>query len=227
MNTRSTRGASCALSKARNQQLKCSHRGCQLPRKGLHRWCSSHRVKARRYGHPDGRALRPMEIKQARSAVDRLFWSNPEHSGVKAAAAYLEDWMRRGAGGDSSIPGAKDDWQRLLASGVTSMQVLKELCAVFLLSRTSPSGLPDDQRLDFAMSRAVLGLAPARTRISRSGKVHRVEPSYAALRSIGRLARSSLAPFLVAVVSAVDGLPEADRRLREALRTPFSAPTNV
>lgn len=151
---------------AANVLKACDAPRCNQPRHKLQAWCKDHHAKARAYGHPDARPLRPKEWARQRKEVSALLALNPEHPGLLAVLQYLKDWMADGAANEHTKKGGRE-LARLARHGVTPSAVLTEVLAFWLWVNDHPQALPDDKARDFACSRAVFNLAPRDRRATR------------------------------------------------------------
>jgi hypothetical protein len=124
--------------------------------------------------------------------------------------------------GGKKWPAAKE-MQRLYGNSVTALAILTEAMAVWLHSARNPSILPDDLRLTYAMSLAILALAPKTTKPSPGspGKTYQQRPSAAARRETGEHLRRGLAPFFVNLLSTFRHVEKAAVNRHAALQIPF------
>lgn len=103
-----------------------------------------------------------------------------EHAqAVANAQAWIAAWLRRESG-----PQYRDA-QRLIRHGVTPRRILEELGALWLYASRNPRRLPDDIRLNSAMARCVMHLAPREVKRDYGGGVR----SY---RTTGRKEREAI-----------------------------------
>jgi hypothetical protein len=157
-----------------------------------------------------------------RSQVAAFLNGHIEHPAVVAALGWLNEWLEQAWMGNRTMPAIRE-FQRLREHEVTALTILVEVVAVWLFSVRSPCGLPDDQRLTYAISLAVLSLAPKRTipSPSKPDTKNQKRPTAEARRDIGEHLRRHLAPLLVNVSSALRQREEkTDIQLKE-LQTPF------
>lgn len=225
---------------ARNEAKDCGHPRCTRNRVGLYRWCNAHRNTARRLGHPEAVSFRRSTWTKYREEVSGLFALNDTHPGLLQVTQWVETWMAKAAADARAFPGARE-MSRLHRHGVTPLQVIAEACAWFSWEATVPDVFPDDRSRDFALSRAVFGLAPRDRRPISGGGIGgtwgrsaTTKQSFApkalesSLAHVGKHLRQSLAPFLANVRSAleerrrIEADPQAD--LRAPFKTTASAP---
>ena len=214
-----------------NEQQCCDASGCSLPRHSIDRFCSSHTNTYRRYGHPAAGPLKPSSWAPFRAQVRTLLDANADHPGAQQVLRLITAWMATATNNDSAFPGA-EELARLSGHGVTAMDMLVEACALWSMlqrsPRTLPQGGPDaDRAVDFAISRAVFGLAPRARRQSWTtpgSRSYSTKARSSALAHIGKHLRQTLAPFLVNVAHSIE--PEADLKAKaaEAMRAPFRSP---
>lgn len=144
-----------------------------------------------------------------------------------AALAYIQRLVDMAEERRWTYSGASEV-QRLTRAGVTAMDMLKTAAAFYAFAMQHPQLFPDQAAFDFALSRAVFGLAPRPRRVVASGKG--VGTSYSppakvsALRSFGRFLRQQLAGFFASVLRSLEEREAAKARAVEALRQPLEQP---
>lgn len=219
----------------KNSAHACDLRSCGRPRTGLNRWCVDHLRHAQRYGHPQGRPLRPNLWAVERGLVANLLAKNANHPGQLQALEWVRGLLAQAASNEGAYRGA-EELARLSRHGVTALGILTELCAVSLYLGSNPRAVPDDRSWDFAVSSAVFQLAPRPRRITRrpggawpvSGKVdprrtYAPKPRTSALAHVGLLLRQALAPFLANVQTAIESRDAQRIAFEAALTAPLSA----
>jgi hypothetical protein len=207
---------------ASNSSRPCRHGGCSGRRKALSPYCRLHAVRVERYGHPDGKPINPKEYAVERARVADFLERHASHEGLINALKWLQKWLdaaRRADAatlGSENVPGARE-LRQVAEHGVTPLQLLTEAAALFMYSQHQ-RGLPDDDRLTWAIGVRVLTMAP---RERRYGMLHG-KPRYwsrsvgkVARREVGRRIRTTLAPLLVNIVQGIEA--ERSEKQREAL----------
>jgi hypothetical protein len=184
-----------------------------------------HDEARRRYGHPLGRRHYRKHYAPERRAVDALFRAFPDHPDVRTACEWIAGWLRAAALGDKSRPGYVHV-ARLARYDVQPLDVLAEVCAVWLFAMRNPRTLPDDERTTFALAVAMLFLAPReRTATYSYAKGERrvyKDAGHTDRAAIGNALRLTLAPLLVNVVRAIEEREQQQRERAAAFgRTPF------
>lgn len=204
-----------------NTALQCRAPNCTRRRVRISPHCAMHAIRRHRYGHAEGRVIRLKEIEFEHTQVSTFIHAQIGHPAVVAALKWLDQW-----GSNDSLPAALD-MSRLRRHRVEPVAILIAATAIWIYSQRRPTRLPDDLRLTYAMSRAVLALVPRERRMvaSRVGpsRSYCLRPGASSLRDIGGRMRRSLVAFFINVGN---GLIEQERRSRaavDALRVPFIA----
>jgi hypothetical protein len=216
-----------ALAIQQNRALQCSAGGCLKHRKGLSPYCATHIAPASRYGHPSARPIETSEWAVYRREVETLFSVNAEHPGLVNALAYVRSLMARAAANERAFKGA-EVFERLQRDGVTPHEVLTAVSALWCFLQYRNTRLPSQRAIDFALSRAVVGLRPLPKRVSytaRGEQSYSVKPRTSALAYLGKHLREVLGPFLTNVWASVSARDERARAAAAALREPLAAPT--
>lgn len=213
-----------------NEQRCCDAAGCALPRLGLERFCASHARTYRRYGHPTGRPVKPSSWAAFRVQVQTLLAANADHPGTKQVLQFLSAWMAKATTNETAFYGA-EEVSRLVRHGVTSMDILVEVCAFWSWHQRNPRALPSgpdaDRAVDFALSRAVFGLAPRPRRVSWAtpgSPAYSPKPRSSGLAYVGKHLRQTLAPFLVNVAHSIEPEEVLKAKAAEAMKAPFRSP---
>lgn len=173
------------------------------------------------------RPIDPSEWAVYRKEVSTLFAANDSHAGLVGAVAYVRSLMDRAAANERAFKGA-EVLDRLRRDGVTPLEVLTEVAAVWCLLQFRPATLPTQRAIDFALSRAVISLRPLPKRVSYTAKgeqTYSVKPRTSALAFLGRHLREVLGPFLANVWAFVSAREERAKAAAAALREPLSPPT--
>lgn len=217
------------IAKARNSSKECSARGCDERRHGLDAYCTQHNTAYRRYGHSAAPPIKPARYIPYRKEVLAVFGANETHPGLVASLDYVERWLQ-GAAHDESSSKAAPELARLVREGVSPQDVLVESCAFWCHLKDSPRALPDTRSEDFALSRAVMALAPrprryTREAIQKGTTGYQQRSKFSALNSIGTWLRSVLAFFFASVYEAVSNRDARSLATLQALRAPLASPT--
>jgi hypothetical protein len=207
---------SIAYRKEVNSGQVCRVPGCGAHRKGLELFCAAHRSAGRLYGHPSARAISPKEyagyVEEARSILERNVGSHPW---VAPSLTYIRSTLEKAAKGDS-VPAARElAW--LHANGVTPMQVLSTLAGFHAWAYSRP--FPNDRAQGFAVSRAILALAPRPRQQVTTGKTKgtstSVPPRISALSSLGPRFMKDLGPVVMKVLATIEHSRAAQAAGRE------------
>lgn len=217
------------LAKVRNQSKECSARGCNERRHGLDAYCAQHNTAYRRYGHSSARPIKAANYTPYRKEVLSVFGANEAHPGLVACLDYIQRWLQ-GAAADEDSSKAAPELARLVREGVGPREVLVEACAFWCHLKENPRTLPDTRSEDFALSRAVMALAPrprryTREAIQKGTTGYQQRCKFSALDSIGAWLRSVLAFFLANVYEAVSTRDARSLATLQALRAPLASPT--
>lgn len=222
---------SAAEAKARNSFLLCKARGCTEHRQGLDAYCPQHQSVYRKYGHPRASPIKPAQYTRYRKEVTAIFEANLSHPGLVSALDYVTRWMLGAAACEDSSKAAPEI-ARLVRHGTSSREVLVEVCSFWCFLHDSPRALPDTRSENFALSRAVMHLAPRPRRYTREAVQkgttgYQLRPRFSALDSIGAWLRSVLAQFFVTVYEAVSTKEARAAETLAQLRAPLASPTAV
>lgn len=218
------------LAKDRNESRECNARGCNERRHGLDLHCAQHNTAYRRYGHSAAHPIKPASWAPYRKEVLSVFSANEQHPGLLASLDYVQRWLQESAEDESSSKAAPE-LARLVRESVSSQDVLTEVCAFWCYLQDNPRALPDTKSQDFAISRAIMLLAPrprryTREAITKSSNGYAPRCKFSALDSIGAWLRSVLAFFLANVHEAVSTRDSRALETLQALRAPLASPTS-
>lgn len=208
---------------ARNEKKPCNDPACHRHRERVGGFCKMHARARHLYGHPRGRRVAPREYAPERDEVAAFITEHAEHPAIKAALKWLDEWLVGAWSGNRALPSQKE-LQRLYGHSVTAAAILTEVAAVWLYSSRSPTGLPDDQRLTYALSLSVLALAPrnATPSPSKPGQSNLRRYSADARRDIGQHLRTNLAPLFANLAAAIKHREDQLGGQQAALRMPFT-----
>lgn len=207
-----------------NKGQTCRVQPCSKSRVGLSYFCNAHELRHNRYGHPEGRALYRRKDYSAEVAdADKFIKAHMDHPGIQATIQWLQQWMDDASVG-RSIPGQRE-FRHLNDQSVSPLNILIEIIAIYLLSRSRPYTLPDDDRLTYAFANAVFKLAPfERREVYENGELKR-RPKVSTRgtkRDVGRRIRSTLGLLLININEALLKEDQEKRLFRESLITPFN-----
>jgi hypothetical protein len=209
---------------AKNAVHTCSAQGCGNQRRGISLYCAAHLPSVQRYGHWAASPVAAARYEAERAEVTALAAANADHPAFVQALAYVRQWMAQAAANESAFKGA-DHVARLVRHGVTAEALLIEVAALWSHMQSHERLLPDTKARDFALSRAVVALAPLPRRVAHSatskGSEYSLRPRTSALSHIGRHLREVLAVFLVNVHQAVTSRHERAATLLESMRQPL------
>jgi hypothetical protein len=221
---------------AANERTHCdNHKNCGGLRAGINRFCAACLPRSRLYGHPEARLLRPSMWATERQRVAQLLAVNADHPGLRAVMSFLDGWSARACANGQAFKGA-EDVARVARHGVSTMTVLTELAAFHVWLQRNPHGLPDQRACDFAMSRAVFGLAPRPRRFVRAGgrwpvgdtmtakNSYSPKPRASGLAYVGGHLREVLGPFLANVALSIEQQDQQKADYLSAMRAPLRAP---
>jgi hypothetical protein len=210
---------------AKNKVHTCTAAGCSKPRRGISLYCSSHLPAVQRYGHWSARPIPSSRYEVERNEVAALAAGNAAHPAFVQALAYVQQWMAKAAANESAYKGA-EQVARLVREGVPAEMLLIEVAALWSHLQAHERLLPDDKARDFALSRAVIALAPLPRRVTYSAtnksSEYSLRPRTSALSHIGKHLREVLALFLANVHQAVITRHERAAAALEAMRAPLS-----
>jgi len=220
-----------AVAKAANSAKSCRASGCTKQRKGLNAYCPQHQTVYRKYGHPKARPIKASEYSSYRKEVSAILEVNRSHPGFVAALDYVTRWCQA-----SLVEGTTDkaapELARLARVAVTPLDILVEACSFWCWLQDHPRALPDTRAEDFAMSRAVMSLAPRPRRYTAEANLkgttgYQLRPKFGALGAIGPRLREVLCRFFVNVAEAVSTRDTRAQEALEQLRAPLASPTAV
>lgn len=230
MNNTHLSSAKARTNLVRNTNLACRASGCSQRRRGFSTFCRQCLPNAKRLGHPNARAIWPSEYRDPENKVNDLFVCNPDHAGLVYVTQALGSWMQEAVAAADLAPKNRphpsvEEVARLVRHGVTASALLVRLCAVFAFLRSNPNVLPNDDARAFAISHAVIKLAPRARRQSRTRKSQWVvAPKSGAVAHLGRHLSGWLVAFLETVAQAVEQREQQRASVQQSLREPFGVP---
>jgi hypothetical protein len=167
--------------RSKHNSRPCEVRGCASPRYGVSNYCLVHRRANRAHGHPLGYRIWPRDIAAERKEVRRILREQPDYPGLRSGLSWTQALLSRGVILDC------DEFERLSSAGVTARRIVEECAALWMYAHRNPARLDDDSRLTFALSKAVLTLAPRTTGPRDASRETRREIGEALRRNLGRL----------------------------------------
>jgi hypothetical protein len=207
----------------RNEARRCKAPDCHRMRSRYSSCCHVHHERLHQYGHCWGKALLPRTYAVDEAEIAAFVEAHVGHAAITASVSWLQSWIDRACRGEPGTPAARA-FQRLNDHGVTALQVFVRAIAVWIHCYRNKRAVPDDMRaLDYAISRAVLALAP-RERIvgaTRTQRRYRSHPA-SARREIGPAIRDKLAPVFASIVVGLEEQHNARLKRAEDLRRPFA-----
>ena len=210
-----------------NERLKCDVPGCPKTRYRVNRYCATHESRYRDTGNPQGRIIRPKEYAYEKARVSELINKNHAHPGIQSALRWLKKWL------DDACLGypvsAQAELQRLQDAGIDPLEILKECCALWLLSKWQPRLLPTDEDLTVMLSVAVFRLAPRKiVRKYIDGTVYRDRAGKRVRREFGNHIRANIGVLILNVCQEVERQEYRQYHWKNDLKTPFpSEPENT
>lgn len=217
-----------------NQWKTCFSPGCTNERTGYNRTCRAHTPRDKINGHPLAGAIRETEYRPEVDAVRTLFAEDPDHPGLLHTLKAMEVWMQQakaaeGLSVQSQPYPSAPEVARLVRWGVQPVDILATFFgALYWQQHNRTSRLPDDVSRDFALSHAVLRLAPRAKRgfrgLSASGTASYIRPKFAPLQHLGKHLRQWLAPLYPVVAQALDSRDQQREEVLASMRQPFRAP---
>ena len=195
---------------------------CPRRRRGVSVFCAAHERKRNLYGSPHGRHLRPKEFADEKALVVAFVKKHREHVAIKAAVSWLDELLNNAAAGQPGI--AASHFSRIHQHGVSAVDVLVASATLWLYSHRNPTALVDDERLDYAIGRAVLHLAPRESHVARTprGRERRYKRIAGTTRgAVGRFLRENLGVMWIRMCDSLDAAESRREEARQTLGTPF------
>lgn len=198
----------------------CTVPGCENLRSGLSSYCGKHHHPAVLYGHPHGRSITRKEYAKEIEEVTALLATNPDHPGLTTVLRWLNEWLTQAATGEA--PCGNETFGRMHRQGLPALEILTEICAVWVYSQRNPHRLPDDMRLTYALARNPVRLATFEQATLRSGRKMTRQPKTLELRETGKRIRHTLALFLINIHDSLKRREEQTEAVRSSLSIPFN-----
>lgn len=159
---------------ARNKKRTCNVEDCPKYRHRQGKYCPTHFMKDRLYGHPLGRKIHFTEYRVERSKISSLIRNNRDHEGIQAGIKYFERWLSLAAAGDETVNFPTAQFYRLYQEGATGEELLTEAGAVLLFSRNN-DGEPTINSRDAGPVQFNIQLALAVMTL-RAGRLWKLQP---------------------------------------------------
>lgn len=218
-----------AVASATNELQQCQAPGCRQQREGVALHCRAHNNIYKQYGHPLGRPIPAKHWAPQRAIVAELLTTNADHPGVTQATLVVSDWVAKAQRSADAYKGA-EEVRRLVMHGISARDILATVSAVSLYLHQNPRAVLSDRAADYAISRAVFGLAPRPRRILKTptgwGSVKK-PTSYSpkarasGMAAVGKYLREALSPFLANVLRSVETLGEQKAQAQAAMAAPL------
>src|SRR4030095_2742960 len=181
----------------RRRDVRCSVPGCKAFAYRIGNLCSLHTDRAKKYGDPamSRKLMERRHYRRERAEVRAFLKRHANHTAVEAGLAWISTWMYSG---DPTGDAVNQHISRLRDAGVKPLDILIEVAAMFLYVQRYPF-IEDGTALTFAMSSAVLHLAPLPTTASWKSPrgVSWKRATGRSLRVVGETIRTALAPLLL------------------------------
>ena len=190
--------------------LRCEVPGCNKPRWKLGRFCRNHQYVSNQYGHPLGKWIRLYQYQIETDEIRSLFRTNPHHPGLKEALKVIDQQFLSGL----TKLSREREWLQVIDHQVPALEILIRITALYLYSWRNPSKLPDDNRLTYALARAVFKSAKKAKQLERK----------TVLEATGKLLRERLSAFFWNICKSFDQLEENREKIIESYQQPWSFP---
>ena len=179
---------------AQRSGRRCEAHECYRPTYTIGRYCSYHRSRYRRTGHPDGKRLLKRELQPYLKMADAFLIQHHTNPSKLKAERWLVQLFEFARDQAIKTPFPKQEqlaWRWLSVIGdVSGVDVLRITLAHFIMREDRPLRFRDDQHFNFCLVRALLLRAKA---------VHYTQrPSFPAMRSLGLTLSRCLALFCMA-----------------------------
>lgn len=199
-----------------NHHQRCVVADCHDHRTRFGLYCRRHRRRLSKYGNPTGRPLSRtgLDLPTKARRIEALLSANADHPGITRAAAELQQSLNEAAERarlGQPLAGASLHWARLASHGVTPLAILSHVVAVVVLDRGNARLFHDQRALEFAIARAVFGLAP----------IGRTPLGARTLEAIGRQMIDRYVDLIVSTVAALEKSEDDARKREEAMKAPL------
>ena len=208
---------------------RCDAPPCHYAKLPRRRWCKRHDRAFLQHGHWAGKAVPRGTIEQYKvTALAFLERHRDTNEQIDTAIDWADHFLETcGDHGWSRKHGleVRRLFQRLREEGVDGLALLTTVLAVWSISHRDEGLLPSDQRLTYAIGRAVAMLVPRPfvTTYTSGHPVKRYRDFSTVLRrKVGREVRDVLGLFLAQSMKAADSEIVALQERARSLALPFS-----
>ncbi len=229
--TESTYWRSILLNAEQNKKLKCDVGGCNKLRHTNGPWCRPHQKRDIKTGSPTGQLPSRLELDLVAKRIRALLRANETHPGIMAAERVCRMWLADAAAGLPGVP-AQGQLERLHRKGVTGLELLVRLAAVFYLHRTDSKRFPTEPEFHRAISRSAWGLRPYdyKQNTSSTGFVYPTRLGDQRIRTCKAFEREvleKLSPALFRICAGLDEATTAAHLAIEAERASLELPADA
>ncbi|SMF40257.1 hypothetical protein SAMN06265365_113140 [Tistlia consotensis] len=164
------------LREARASARPCAFAGCQLPRKELGQFCSTHAKRQENTGDAAGRMITTLELSPYRDLAEAFIDRNRQHPGIIAALVRIQSWINSGETPPRVTPSTPADqrtsawFARMRREGVWPESVLAMVFGLYALQADQPATFASDRHFRHMLAYRVLRLVPGERRYSSSGQ---------------------------------------------------------
>lgn len=202
-------------------QDRCHVSGCYQARYNKTRFCGVHQHRLSYTGHVNGRPIRQTDLKPHQKRAYELLGEVQHKLGIQDAIAVCNEILDHGKRPDLSP--LRQHLKRLTTKGLTGLEMLSWIGAVYLYSHYAPHKLPDDQRLTHALARAVL-MSRRRDCLGGDPKqpIYR-NPTPRTLKTFGEYLRKHFAMFFAGPNGFVQWVEKQDQKSHQRAASMSSA----
>ena len=177
---------------AQRSGRRCEAHECYKPTYSIGRFCSCHRSRYRRTGHPDGKSLLTKELQPYLKMAETFLQHHHTNTSKLTAERWLAQLFEFARDQDIKTSNPKQGqlaWRWLTLVGDSGVDVLRITLAHFMMREDRPLRFKDDQHFNFCLARGILLRATAINYTSR--------PSFPAMRSLGLTLSRCLGLFCI------------------------------
>ncbi len=197
-----------------NELKMCKAKGCTRHRKFYSGYCSSHNAFKVAYGDPEQRRVYPKAYEREALKVQHLVQANSQHPGIQQGAAFFQDWLTQATQVSGVL--AQRAILRLSDEGISGMELLQEVAALWLFCRMYPWSLQEGLPLDYATGIAVLCKAH-----NKRGTVSCQRIKSAERRKVGQYVRDHIGRLLHNITRTIQDQEKEEELARQAMSLPF------
>lgn len=211
----------------KNRHRQCAVSSCFKQCFNSSQYCANHARRKQQYGHPEGVPITRQDLKPYVKAAKQFLKKHKDHKAVTTAILILDEFLSQGALLAEEYPENKSffELRRLHDNGLKGKEALAVLCAVWLYAHSNARRLPDDIRLTYALSRALLGSRPQVVRnvtyCLGKERRHYGKPGASVHSEIGKALRDKLGIFFVNMIKALEKEEDRAQELKRNLAEPF------